>query len=319
MESYAAVVVTYNRSNLLGICLDALSRQTRPLDAIVIIDNASSDDTEAVVTSFAASTILNVFYRKLESNLGGAGGFAFGTRLAHELGYSGIWLMDDDGVPADDALEQLLMIDGPAIRNSLVVDIDNPALLAFPLEHVPGAKTVADAQSLGTIANNSANPFNGTLVSSYVFDAVGFPFDGFFIWGDEVEFLNRVKAHGYAICTVTGALHRHPANRKQPYLLFDRYQVNVVDRSRLFVYMRNYSYNLFYYKGLRTWLSFMIKQLSYEVFIQRSAGRVMTAIEAATNGLFGFATKVKQGAKTDYRPAVATTIDWTDRHGAIAV
>ena len=41
----AAVVVTYNRKELLMECLEALLRQTRPLQAIYIIDNASTDGT----------------------------------------------------------------------------------------------------------------------------------------------------------------------------------------------------------------------------------------------------------------------------------
>ena len=38
-----AIVVTFNRKELLIDCLDSLREQTRPLDAIYIIDNASTD------------------------------------------------------------------------------------------------------------------------------------------------------------------------------------------------------------------------------------------------------------------------------------
>ncbi len=44
-DTIAAVVVTYNRKELLIECLDALMNQTYPLDGIYIIDNASSDGT----------------------------------------------------------------------------------------------------------------------------------------------------------------------------------------------------------------------------------------------------------------------------------
>ncbi len=43
--SVAAVVVTYNRKVLLKECLDALLAQTRPLDSIIVVDNASTDGT----------------------------------------------------------------------------------------------------------------------------------------------------------------------------------------------------------------------------------------------------------------------------------
>ena len=44
-ETVCVVVVTYNRKELLIECLEALSKQTRPLDGIYIIDNASADGT----------------------------------------------------------------------------------------------------------------------------------------------------------------------------------------------------------------------------------------------------------------------------------
>jgi rhamnopyranosyl-N-acetylglucosaminyl-diphospho-decaprenol beta-1,3/1,4-galactofuranosyltransferase len=43
-----AVVVTYNRRELLEQCLDALLAQTRPPDRILVVDNASTDGTVVV-------------------------------------------------------------------------------------------------------------------------------------------------------------------------------------------------------------------------------------------------------------------------------
>lgn len=44
-EKIAAVVVTYNRKELIGECLDAILLQTYPVDSIILIDNASTDGT----------------------------------------------------------------------------------------------------------------------------------------------------------------------------------------------------------------------------------------------------------------------------------
>ena len=44
-ETVAAVVVTFNRSRLLLECLQALLTQTRPIDRIILVDNASTDGT----------------------------------------------------------------------------------------------------------------------------------------------------------------------------------------------------------------------------------------------------------------------------------
>ena len=44
-DTTCAVVVTYNRKELLIECLESLRNQTKPLNAIYIIDNASTDGT----------------------------------------------------------------------------------------------------------------------------------------------------------------------------------------------------------------------------------------------------------------------------------
>ena len=44
-ETVCAVVVTYNRKNHLLECLEGLRKQTRPIDAIYLVDNASTDGT----------------------------------------------------------------------------------------------------------------------------------------------------------------------------------------------------------------------------------------------------------------------------------
>jgi rhamnopyranosyl-N-acetylglucosaminyl-diphospho-decaprenol beta-1,3/1,4-galactofuranosyltransferase len=319
MDRYAAVVVTFNRCHLLKVCLEALVDQTRTLDAIIVIDNASTDETLKAVDTFAAVSQVPVFYRKLRNNEGGAGGFSFGARFAHSLGYAGVWLMDDDGIPASDALEQLLKVEGYAIRNSLVADIEDPAALAFPLEKTPASKLVSEVQALGPTVDDSVSPFNGTLVDAKVFETVGFPYEGFFIWGDEVEFISRAKAAGLAVCTVTRAVHGHPANRKKPYMMFGRFNVNVVAAERLAIYMRNYSYNLYTHRGTKSWLKFVAKQMAYELFIAKSPRRLATAISATWEGLFVFPSKVKAGVTKEYRPELAISTDWNEKRGAIAV
>lgn len=42
-----AVVVTYNRKKLLEECVNAVLKQSYPVDKLIIIDNNSTDGTEA--------------------------------------------------------------------------------------------------------------------------------------------------------------------------------------------------------------------------------------------------------------------------------
>lgn len=50
-ESVYAVVVTFNRKELLIECLESLFRQTRALDGLILVDNASDDGTPEMLLS----------------------------------------------------------------------------------------------------------------------------------------------------------------------------------------------------------------------------------------------------------------------------
>ena len=90
-----AVVVTYNRRDLLLESLAAVHGQGRAPDAVIVVDNASEDGTaEAVRMAFPG-----VQLAELARNAGGAGGFAAGMALALSGDADLIWLMDDDTVP----------------------------------------------------------------------------------------------------------------------------------------------------------------------------------------------------------------------------
>jgi len=100
-------IVTFNRSNLLDSLLESITRMDPAPGRVLIVDNASSDDTHAVVASFTKLFGDALVYHRLDSNTGGAGGFSEGVRIAHELGATWIWLMDDDVEVLPDALRRL--------------------------------------------------------------------------------------------------------------------------------------------------------------------------------------------------------------------
>lgn len=100
-----AVVLTYNRKDMLERCLAALAVQTRRCDRILVVDNASTDGTPAMLAKHWGD-IVEVY--SLRNNVGAAGGFNIAMRLAYGLGADFIWTMDDDVVAEPDALEELL-------------------------------------------------------------------------------------------------------------------------------------------------------------------------------------------------------------------
>ena len=100
-----AVIVTYNRSKDLIRCLTSVKSGSVTPDSIVVVNNASTDDTKEVVSkNFPEVILIN-----LEKNTGGSGGFYEGLLYAHKnLKSDYYWLMDDDGYPSKNCLEMLL-------------------------------------------------------------------------------------------------------------------------------------------------------------------------------------------------------------------
>lgn len=100
-------IVTYNRSALLTKLLTSIEAMDPKPGHVVVVDNASTDDTGAVIDSFRARIGTELVYRRLDTNTGGSGGFSEGMRLAYELGSTWIWLMDDDVEVLPDGLARM--------------------------------------------------------------------------------------------------------------------------------------------------------------------------------------------------------------------
>src|SRR6476620_9663361 len=93
-EVTAAVVVTYNRVDKLGRVLDSILAQSRPIDKLIVVDNASTDSTPALLSVYDDDPRIEVL--RLETNTGGAGGFSAGMERAYERGADWVWIMADD-------------------------------------------------------------------------------------------------------------------------------------------------------------------------------------------------------------------------------
>ncbi|WP_292832206.1 glycosyltransferase [Microbacterium sp.] len=106
-ESATIAIVTFNRAHLLTRLLESISVMNPQPGHVVIVDNASTDDTGDVVESFRDGIGSEIVYRRLDTNTGGSGGFSEGMRIAYELGSTWIWLMDDDVEVLTDGLARM--------------------------------------------------------------------------------------------------------------------------------------------------------------------------------------------------------------------
>lgn len=207
----AAIVVTYNRRNLLEKCLEALRNQTVKLHSIVIIDNASTDDTEDWVTNNLLDTPTPFIYLNLHENIGGAGGFNAGLSYAQQNNFEWSWIMDDDALPQQDALEQLLKL--PLTPNniygSLAINGDNTSW-PTTITTESGQKTYNRANEIPYMAEANFIPFLGFFIHSNLVKKIGLPDSGFFIAGDDLEYCLRAKSKGSLIFIAGKSKIHHP-------------------------------------------------------------------------------------------------------------
>jgi rhamnopyranosyl-N-acetylglucosaminyl-diphospho-decaprenol beta-1,3/1,4-galactofuranosyltransferase len=196
-----AVVVAYNRRDLLVEALTALVSQSLSLHAIVVVDNASDDGSGSAVRDLFPQVDLVT----LERNTGGAGGFAAG--MAHALQChqpTWLWLMDDDTIPSKTAAAELVAaVDSRpqiTIAGSRVVwtdGQDHP--MNTPREKPFVGKTErSEAQEAGAIAVRSSS-FVSMFVAAAAVRQWGLPIADYFIWNDDFEFSTRLLRHGRGV------------------------------------------------------------------------------------------------------------------------
>ena len=165
-NSVAAVVVTHDRLSLLKNCVAALRAQTRPLDAIIVADNGSTDGTREWLAGESDLKVVST-----QANLGTAGGYYTGMKAAHDQGYDWLWIMDDDGLPDVDCLRQQLAIEREDLlfRGALVLAPDDRNFLSlgyglgsppvFVQDRAVAEKYAQDGLLWGAIAMTSGGPF----------------------------------------------------------------------------------------------------------------------------------------------------------------
>lgn len=213
-EKIAAVVVTYNRKELLKQCLNALLNQSYPLDSVIVIDNASTDGTENLIKKEFLSNP-KIDYLKLSENTGGAGGFYEGVKRGYEKGYDWLWLMDDDGLPEINCLENLLRYNKKgAIISPLVINIEKKDELSFVINDYKNNKMIKQLRDVKEeIYYKTGILFNGVLVSRKLIQNIGYPKKEMFIYGDETEYFYRAIKNNFTVITVTKAIHYHPKEK----------------------------------------------------------------------------------------------------------
>lgn len=203
-----SVVVTYNRLNLLKKTIDCLRRQTAPLSKIIVVNNGSADGTRQWLDQQYDLTVVT------QQNVGGAGGFCTGIRLASQTDTDWIWCMDDDVFPRPDCLAKLLentsipnvgILAPRRIRGGQIYSND---FISYNLTNPFASmyKGKLSKMRINKPTTISGTAFEGLFVKKETTDQIGLPNKDLFIFCDDTDFCLRAIRAGYKIVYVPDAL-----------------------------------------------------------------------------------------------------------------
>lgn len=217
-QRLVAVVATFNRSAALQKTIARLLAE--PCEAIVVVDNGSTDGTREWLNAQTDVRIYPVFPK---SNLGGAGGFELGMHVAMEQ-YNPDWVvvMDDDARPDKGAFVRFVdaahhgwdvLAAAVYYPNGNICEMNRPSRNPFwhlnealgtiwgtlvgrgrQGFHIPDTAYTGDA-----VVPVDAASFVGMFVSRAVIEAIGLPDGKMFIYGDDVGYSLRARQARFTI------------------------------------------------------------------------------------------------------------------------
>lgn len=268
-----AVVVTYNRRELLKECIQAILKQNQEIYKVMIVDNKSTDGTlEMLDTEYCNNEKIEVL--KLEKNIGGAGGFYSGIKEVQKYNPDWVWIMDDDTIPKENCLEELCSainkIKGKiSFLASSVYGTKNEFMNVPTInlnKDINGYHNWYEYLEDGIVKISSAT-FVSLLINEKAIKNVGYPVKDYFIWGDDTEYtlrLNKYYGNAYMVGKSV-VIHKRAISKS----LKLREEENL-NRINFHYYMiRNNLINQKAYFGKRKMIEYLIKNqmISLKVLI----------------------------------------------------
>ena len=206
-QSIAAVVVTYNRLEMLKSLIESIRRQTRRPDEIIVVNNSSTDGTGEWLNQQPDLTVLT------QGNLGSSGGQYTVIKAAFDRGHDWIWTMDDDVEPVENCLERLMYDENPNIvraplrftstgkpyfNDAIAYNLTNPFRSFWK-------GVISEKDLLNEKISANGITFEGPVFHRSVVEKIGLPEKKFFIFGDDTEYFIRASSAGFDIQIIRDA------------------------------------------------------------------------------------------------------------------
>lgn len=238
MPLVCAVVVNWNGWRDTVVCLDSLLALEEPPARVVVCDNASSDGSVArmvewarqrlegwtragsgFVTSDPGRGTLSIDFLGLDTNFGYAGGINAGIEWARQRWpVEAFWLLNNDVYAEQGALSSLIAaskVPRAGICGSVLLEWDQPAqvlAVAGLFRKWLGVGRHSNQLPAGEkdVAFDLDYPVGASMfVRTGYLDRVGLMDDSYFLYCEEMDWVERGRQHGYIPVVALKSRLRH--------------------------------------------------------------------------------------------------------------
>ncbi len=206
-----AVIVTYNRLDKLKKALASYSVQKLLPKYMVVVNNASTDETGAFLDLWAKKP---EGFQKIvitsEENLGGSGGFYLGQKKALELDANWVMIADDDAYPEPDYLLGMTTFLNEHDENAISIVcgkvVQNGTYLNEHRSYINNKWSISFYKRAENTdyEKNEFYPdlvsYVGIIINKRKLLQVGLVNKDYFIWQDDNEHSFRLKKVGEIVC-----------------------------------------------------------------------------------------------------------------------
>mgnify|MGYP002225457635 CR=1 FL=1 len=261
MNDVVAIVVTYNRLELLKECIQALQSQSLALD-ILVVDNNSNDGTRGYNWKLAL-TNKNIIYKNTGENLGGAGGFNFGLKIAAKMDYEYVWIMDDDCIVQYDALAVFIDFINKTNHHLVFYLVKYFGVMVHYAWWIFNGKVciknVSGKEFDELVLDIKMASFVSLFIPMKVVKELGFPIKDFFIWTDDWEYTRRIsREYPCYLLNKSIVIHKSKSNMGADISTADWNNIgrfNYLYRNDVYLYRR---------EGISGWL-YQFVRLTYHI------------------------------------------------------
>jgi GT2 family glycosyltransferase len=222
MVRVAAVILNWNNPKDTIRCLNSLKSAQQYLFQIIVVDNASTDDSLKCIRAEHPDVVL----LRNERNLGYAGGNNVGIAYALEQDADFVLLLNDDIVVAPGSIETLIAATArypkAGFLGPKIVSLENTSRILSAGGSIKKDGTIQhrnvvehDLMIHEPVIDVDFLSGSALMVSRRAIERVGMLDESFFVYGEDVEWCYRGKLAGFQVLLVSDAVVFHPDTRQR--------------------------------------------------------------------------------------------------------